>query len=69
MIATVIRWSANNLLLVILGAALAAFGGAYALVTTPVDAIPDLPVETLSAGHELAAEDLTRARSWLLSHA
>jgi Cu(I)/Ag(I) efflux system membrane protein CusA/SilA len=41
-IATVIRWSANNLLLVILGAALAAFGGAYALVTTPVDAIPDL---------------------------
>ena len=29
----------------------------------------DLTVETLSAGHELAAEDLTRARSWLLSHA
>jgi len=42
MIAAVIRWSADNLLLVFAATALAIFGGVYALVTTPVDAIPDL---------------------------
>ena len=42
MIAAVIRWSARNLLLVLVGTALATFAGVYALVTTPVDAIPDL---------------------------
>ncbi len=42
MIAAVIRWSASNLLLVVVATALAAFAGVYALVTTPVDAIPDL---------------------------
>ena len=42
MIATIIRWSAGNLLLVLVGAALATFAGIYALLTTPVDAIPDL---------------------------
>ncbi|MBL8781524.1 MAG: efflux RND transporter permease subunit, partial [Alphaproteobacteria bacterium] len=42
MIAAVIRWSAGNLLLVLVGTALATFAGIYALLTTPVDAIPDL---------------------------
>ncbi len=42
MIAGIIRWSARNLLLVLVATALAAFAGIYALVTTPVDAIPDL---------------------------
>ena len=40
---------------------------APALETALRQAGADLTVETLSAGHELAAEDLTRARSWLLS--
>ena len=42
MIAAVIRWSARNLLLVFVATALSVFVGVYALVTTPVDAIPDL---------------------------
>ncbi|MFM9863040.1 MAG: efflux RND transporter permease subunit [Micropepsaceae bacterium] len=42
MIAAVIRWSANNLLLVLVATALATFAGVYSLLTTPVDAIPDL---------------------------
>ncbi|MBL9097180.1 MAG: efflux RND transporter permease subunit [Alphaproteobacteria bacterium] len=42
MIAAVIRWSARNLLLVFVATALSVFAGVYALVTTPVDAIPDL---------------------------
>jgi Cu(I)/Ag(I) efflux system membrane protein CusA/SilA len=42
MIAGIIRWSAGNLLLVLVATALATFAGVYALVTTPVDAIPDL---------------------------
>jgi len=42
MIGAVIRWSARNLVLVIIGTVLAVFGGAYALLTTPIDAIPDL---------------------------
>jgi copper/silver efflux system protein len=42
MIAAVIRWSANNILLVMTGTALAIFAGVYAVLTTPVDAIPDL---------------------------
>ena len=42
MIAGLIAWSARNLVLVIVGTVLAAFAGGYALLTTPVDAIPDL---------------------------
>jgi copper/silver efflux system protein len=42
MIASVIRWSAGNILLVMIGTALAVFAGVYAVLTTPVDAIPDL---------------------------
>ncbi len=42
MIAAVIRWSANNLLLVLVATALATIAGVYSLLTTPVDAIPDL---------------------------
>ncbi len=42
MIAGIIRWSAGNLLLVLVATALATVAGVYALVTTPVDAIPDL---------------------------
>ncbi len=42
MIAALIRWSAENILLVMIGTALAIFAGVYAVLTTPVDAIPDL---------------------------
>ena len=42
MIPAVIRWSAGNIMLVMIGTALAIFAGVYALLTTPVDAIPDL---------------------------
>ena len=42
MIANLISWSARNLLLVTVGAALAVAGGLYALRSLPLDAIPDL---------------------------
>ena len=42
MIARLIAWSARNLLLVFVAAALAAAAGLYALRTLPLDAIPDL---------------------------
>jgi Cu(I)/Ag(I) efflux system membrane protein CusA/SilA len=41
-IANLISWSARNLLLVIVGAALAVAGGLYSLRSLPLDAIPDL---------------------------
>jgi len=41
-IGSLIRWSANNIVLVIAGTLLATFAGVYAVVTTPIDAIPDL---------------------------
>ncbi|MGE5512855.1 MAG: efflux RND transporter permease subunit [Bacteroidota bacterium] len=42
MIAALIRWSANNLVLVLIGAALATGAGIYAVRNVPLDAIPDL---------------------------
>ncbi|MEQ1754334.1 MAG: CusA/CzcA family heavy metal efflux RND transporter [Micropepsaceae bacterium] len=42
MIAAIIRWSASNILLIMIGTALATFAGIHAVFTTPVDAIPDL---------------------------
>ena len=42
MIRAVIRWSLENRVMVLLLAALLAFGGVYAWRSTPVDAIPDL---------------------------
>jgi copper/silver efflux system protein len=42
MIAAVIRWSASNLLLVLLGAVLLSGAGIYAVRHVPLDAIPDL---------------------------
>jgi len=42
MIAGLIRWSANNLMLVLLGALLATGAGVYAVRHVPLDAIPDL---------------------------
>ena len=42
MIARLIRWSASNLVLVLLGAALAVGAGLYAVRHVPLDAIPDL---------------------------
>ena len=42
MIAGLIRWSANNIVLVVIGAAFAALAGLYAVVRVPLDAIPDL---------------------------
>ena len=42
MIAQLIRWSAGNRLLVLLGAALLTAWGIFAMLNTPLDAIPDL---------------------------
>ena len=42
MIAAVIRWSARNVILVLIGAALLAAAGIYAVRQVPLDAIPDL---------------------------
>ncbi|ULJ73664.1 efflux RND transporter permease subunit [Rhizobium gallicum] len=42
MISRVIAWSAHNLILIFVGAALAVAGGVYALRSLPLDAIPDL---------------------------
>ena len=42
MIASIIRWSATNLLLVAVGAILATAAGIYAVRHVPLDAIPDL---------------------------
>ena len=42
MIAWIIRWSASNLMLVLLGALFAAGAGFYAVQEVPLDAIPDL---------------------------
>lgn len=42
MIANVIAWSARNIVLIFVGAALSIAGGVYALRTLPLDAIPDL---------------------------
>jgi copper/silver efflux system protein len=42
MIASVIRWSAHNLFLVLLGTVFIAAAGIYAVARTPIDAIPDL---------------------------
>jgi Cu(I)/Ag(I) efflux system membrane protein CusA/SilA len=42
MISALIRWSANNLMLILIGAVLATGAGIYALRSVPLDAIPDL---------------------------
>jgi copper/silver efflux system protein len=42
MIAALIRWSAKNLVLILIGAMLATGAGIYALRQVPLDAIPDL---------------------------
>ncbi|GAA3096611.1 CusA/CzcA family heavy metal efflux RND transporter [Rhizobium viscosum] len=42
MISRLIAWSAHNLVLIFVGAALAVAGGIYALRSLPLDAIPDL---------------------------
>src|SRR3989441_3888148 len=42
MIAAVIRWSASNLMLILIGAVLATGAGFYAVRNVPLDAIPDL---------------------------
>lgn len=42
MIARLIRWSAGNVLLVLIGTTLAALAGLYAVTRVPLDAIPDL---------------------------
>ncbi|MEQ1613565.1 MAG: CusA/CzcA family heavy metal efflux RND transporter [Hyphomicrobiaceae bacterium] len=42
MIARLIRWSANNLVLILLGVTLATGAGIYAAARVPLDAIPDL---------------------------
>jgi copper/silver efflux system protein len=42
MIARIIRWSANNLLLVMIGTVIAVLAGVYAVSRIPLDAIPDL---------------------------
>ena len=42
MIARLIRWSAHNLVLILLGITLATGAGLYAVTHVPLDAIPDL---------------------------
>ena len=42
MIAAIIRWSARNVMLVLIGAAFATLAGLYSLSRIPLDAIPDL---------------------------
>ncbi len=42
MIASLIRWSANNTVLVLIAAAFAAMAGVYSMTRIPLDAIPDL---------------------------
>jgi Cu(I)/Ag(I) efflux system membrane protein CusA/SilA len=42
MIVRLIRWSAANLALILIGAVLAAGAGLYAIAHVPLDAIPDL---------------------------
>ena len=42
MIADVIRWSARNLMLILIGTAIVTGFGAYAVTQVPLDAIPDL---------------------------
>ena len=42
MIARIIRWSANNLVLVMVGTVFAVLAGIYAVSQIPLDAIPDL---------------------------
>jgi copper/silver efflux system protein len=42
MIARLIRWSATNVVLVLIGATLAVLAGLYAMTRIPLDAIPDL---------------------------
>jgi copper/silver efflux system protein len=42
MIARLIRWSANNLVLILIGTILVAGAGLYAVTKVPLDAIPDL---------------------------
>jgi Cu(I)/Ag(I) efflux system membrane protein CusA/SilA len=42
MISALIRWSANNLMLILIGAVLATAAGVYAVRNVPLDAIPDL---------------------------
>ena len=42
MIARLIRWSASNLVLILIGAVFAAGAGLYAVRHVPLDAIPDL---------------------------
>src|SRR6516165_930609 len=42
MLATIIRWSSQNVLLVLMATVFAAAAGAYAVSRTPLDAIPDL---------------------------
>ena len=42
MIAALIRWSARNIVLILIGTLFATGAGLYALRHTPLDAIPDL---------------------------
>lgn len=42
MIARLIRWSAENIILVLIGATFATLAGIYAITRVPLDAIPDL---------------------------
>ena len=42
MIETIIRWSLNNRVLVLLLTGILVLGGLQAIATTPIDALPDL---------------------------
>ena len=42
MIEAIIRWSLNNRFLVLLMTGILVLGGLQAIITTPIDALPDL---------------------------
>src|SRR5438128_1792952 len=44
MLAAIIRWSSHNALLILMATVFVALAGAYAVMRTPLDAIPDLSV-------------------------
>lgn len=70
MIGRIIEWSARNVMLVLIGAALLTLAGLYAIKTTPLDAIPDLSDTQVIVYTEYAGQATTSGgrSSYLPSH-
>ena len=61
MLDRIIKWSLDNRLVTLFGAAVLLFGGAWAAMTTPVDVFPDLTAPTvtvLTEAHGMAPEEV-----------